>query len=262
MSQKPPSTTPKILVFDIETSPIVARVWRVWGENILHKQIIEDWYMISWAAKWLGSPANQVMYMDSRRQANYKDDKRLTQGLLKLINEADVVIAHNGIKFDQRKFNSRVLFNKLKPPHPVKMIDTRLLAKQRFGFTHNSLEHLTHKLNTKYKKYDHQKFPGIELWVESLEKRNQDAWRELEKYNKFDVLALEELYQLMAAWDNTSFVIFMDELRCKCGSDDVQKRGFAYTLTGKYQKYVCNACGHWTRDTKRIRNSSRTGVAR
>ena len=44
---------PKILVFDIETSPLKAFVWSRWKQNIYLDQTISEWFAISWAAKWL-----------------------------------------------------------------------------------------------------------------------------------------------------------------------------------------------------------------
>ena len=40
----------------------------------------------------------------------------------------------------------------------------------------------------------------------------------------------------------------MDEYKCpKCGSENLQRRGFATTTVGKYQRYQCKDCGGWLR---------------
>lgn len=44
----------RILILDIETSPMKAWVWRRWKENIYLDQTIQEWFMISWSGKWLG----------------------------------------------------------------------------------------------------------------------------------------------------------------------------------------------------------------
>ena len=59
-----PKHLPKVLVFDIETSPILARVWGLWQQNVGLNQIKEDWFVMSYAAKWLG--VDGVMYKDLR----------------------------------------------------------------------------------------------------------------------------------------------------------------------------------------------------
>lgn len=59
---------------------------------------------------------------------------------------------------------------------------------------------MTDKFCKKYKKLKHKKFPGHELWKECL-KGNKEAWNEMRKYNIHDVLATEELYNVLKQWD-------------------------------------------------------------
>jgi hypothetical protein len=46
----------KILIFDIETSPIEVYAWSLWDKFTSIDQIIEDWSVLTISAKWLGSP--------------------------------------------------------------------------------------------------------------------------------------------------------------------------------------------------------------
>ncbi|MDP2692236.1 MAG: ribonuclease H-like domain-containing protein [bacterium] len=240
---------PKILILDIETAPIIAYVWKIWEENIGLEQIKSDWHLLSFAAKWHGDPANKIIYMDQRNAKSIEDDRPLLKKLWELIDSADILLTHNGIKFDIKKIKSRFILNGFKPPANIKHIDTYKLAKKHFGFTSGKLEYLTDKLCTKYKKTKHKKFPGFVLWKECLA-GNKDAWKEMEQYNKYDILSLEELYNKISPWD-TSFNVnlYRDDLEvvCNCGSNDLQQRGFAFTKIGKYQRYQCKNCGSWTR---------------
>ena len=43
----------KILIFDIETSPMEAYAWGTFKENIPIQRIKKDWFVMTWAAKWL-----------------------------------------------------------------------------------------------------------------------------------------------------------------------------------------------------------------
>src|SRR3990167_3818406 len=45
---------PKILLFDIETTPNLAYVWGKYEQDVI--QYKSEWYMLSWSAKWLGGP--------------------------------------------------------------------------------------------------------------------------------------------------------------------------------------------------------------
>lgn len=257
----------KILVLDIETAPLLGFVWGLWDNNVALNQLYKDWHLLSWSAKWLGS--NKVLYMDQRNEKNIEDDKRILKGIWDLLDEADVVITQNGKQFDTKKLNARFVLNGMKPPSSYKQIDTLILAKKHFGFTSNKLEYMSEKLNTKYKKLKHSKFSGFELWSECL-KGNRKAWREMEKYNKYDVLALEELYYKLIPWDNTlNFNVFNEDenMVCSCGSKEFTKNGFFYSSVGKYQRYSCKKCGSEFRDrfnshTKEKMKSLKVGVVR
>lgn len=259
---------PKVLIFDIETAPLLGYVWGLWENNVALNQIYKDWHILSWAAKWLDSPPNEVMYDDQRNEKNIEDDSRILHSIWKLLDKADVVITQNGVSFDAKKLNARFILNGFKPPSPYKHIDTKILAGKYFAFTSNKLEYMTDKLCTKYKKLKHEKFGGFELWSECL-KGNLKAWKHMEKYNKYDVLSLEELYKKLAPWDRAApnFNLHSNDnnIICNCGSKDFTLEGHAYTASGKFQRYVCKKCGTWTRSkintlTKEKIKSLRTKV--
>lgn len=241
---------PKVLIFDIETAPMLAYVWGLWDNNVGLDQVYSDWHVLSWSAKWLGDSPNKTMYMDQRKSKDMSDDKPILQEIWKLLDEADIVITQNGKAFDHKKLNARFVFHKMKPPSSYKHIDTLEIAKRHFAFPSNKLAYMTDKLNKKYKKLKPSKFPGFSMWKECL-KGNLAAWKEMEKYNKYDVLSLEELYYNLIPWDNTiDFSLYNDDVIriCSCGSRDFHKNGYAYTSTGKYQRYSCAKCGSESRD--------------
>lgn len=236
---------PKILLLDIEIAPIIAHVWQLFDQNVGLNQIEKDWHLLSWAAKWHGQ--KKMYYADQRNSKKIEDDLAILKKIWKLLNEADIVVGQNSTRFDVKKLNARFIINGLKPPSPYRQIDVLQLAKKNFAFTSNKLDYISNKLNKKYKKLKHNKFAGHELWSECL-KGNKSAWREMEKYNKHDVLALEEYYDKIVVWDNRiNFNVYDDnnENKCSCGSFVVQKRGFMYSNNGKFQRYWCYDCGKW-----------------
>ncbi len=258
---------PKVLLFDIETAPIIAYVWGLFDQNVGLDMVKADWHLLSYSAKWLGNP--KVMYMDQRKEKNIANDKKLLLSLWKLLDEADIVITQNGKKFDVKKFNARLAFHGIKPYSSFRHIDTLQLAKRHFAFTSNKLEYMSDKLCTKFKKLKHKKFPGFELWKECLA-GNTQAWNEMMLYNKHDVLALEELYTKLAPWD-TSINFNMhnntDEGMCNCGSTEFAKNGFQLTSTSRYQRYMCKKCGAEYRDKTNLlsvdkKQSMKVGVKR
>lgn len=236
---------PKVLLLDIETSPIIASVWGIWNQDVPLNMIEKDWSVLSYAAKILGEKT--MFYADARGQKDINDDSKLLKGIWKLLDEADVIITQNGKKFDIKKLNARFIINGMKPPSSFKHIDTKQIASKNFSFTSNKLEYMAQKLGLKQQKSKHKKFAGFELWRQCLAD-NIEAWKEMEHYNKQDVLTLEELYMKLRGWDNggVNFNVFVsdpDESCGVCGEHKLQKKGFSVTKTGKYQRYICTNCG-------------------
>lgn len=242
-------TNHKVLVLDIETSPIMAGVFRLFKTNVGLNQIENDWFIMSFAAKWLGSGEDEIIYMDQEKEPNMEDDSKLLKKLWDLLNEATHVCHQNGRNFDIKRIRARMVMAGMKPFSPIKHIDTLEIAKRTFGFTSNKLEYMTDKLCVKYKKLKHGKFPGYELWKECLY-RNPEAWEEMKKYNCYDILSLEELYYKLAPWSdrlpNFSIHSDSDKFTCNCGSHEFEDVGFAYTEVSKFAQYKCMGCGkHW-----------------
>lgn len=236
-------TKPKVLFLDIETAPIEAHVWSLWENNVSLNQIVSDWSVLSWAAKWQGSKT--VIYEDVSKQRNKRDDKKILKQIWKLMDEADLIVGQNSKQFDVKKLNARFIINGMQPPSTYRQLDTKIMAKKAFGFTSNKLEYMADKLCTKYKKLKHKEFAGHEMWTECL-KGNPKAWKEMEKYNKHDVLALEELYNKLLAWDNTiNFNVYHKNHSsiCSCGSPNIIKKGVQYTNGGSYDRFKCTNCG-------------------
>ena len=242
---------PKVLLLDIETSPIESYHWGLWDQNISLAQINVEWTVLSFAAKWLHAAKSSVVYKDVFDQDDYRNDTELLGALWELLDEADFVIAQNGKRFDMKKIRARMVMHGFPPFSPVGVIDTLLIAKKVFGFTSNKLEWMADKLSP-IKKRAHRKFPGFELWVECLA-GNKAAHKEMRLYNIDDILSLEGTYLALRPWADghpniAAFYPDDGKVRCpKCASDDLMKRGFHYTNVGKYRRYCCNDCGGWAR---------------
>lgn len=234
---------PKVLTVDIETMPIEARVWGIGKQYLSTSNIKTDWKLGAWGAKWLDD--TKVMYQDTRKS----DEKALLPTLHALLSQADLVVGQNIKKFDMRKLNAKFLQYGMAPLPGVKVFDTYKEADKIADFTSHSLAYMSQLLNTDYKKSSHAKYPGMKLWDECLA-GNIDAWKEMEKYNKLDVLATEELYLKLRAWAPKANGGLYG-VGCKgCGSARIQKRGFERTSKLIYQRYQCQACGAWQRGEK------------
>jgi DNA polymerase elongation subunit (family B) len=249
------TTDAKILILDIETAPIMAYVWGIWNVNVGMNQIKSDWFCLTWAAKWLFEDKVYSAKLTSR-EAKKQDDRRIIRGVWELLNEADIVIAHNGEKFDLPKLNQRFVIHKLNPPLPYQSIDTLKHIRRQFGFTSNRLDYVNKLLNLP-RKTENEGFP---LW-EKCYAGDEKALKTMEDYNIGDVRILEETYLRIRAWikPHPSVSLFiLDEEQChcpSCGSKDLKVIGKTYNTTvNRYEMFQCKNCG----STGRKRISSTT----
>jgi len=248
-----PRSMAKILLFDIETTPMEVFVWGLIGNKYInHDNIINDWNVLSWSAKWL---CDSKVMSDIQRsdEAIERDDKRVLNGIWKLIDQADIVITQNGNAFDIKKLNTRFKINGYPPPSSFQSIDTLLVAKRNFAFSSNKLDYMS-KIMIRRGKIE----TNFDLWRNCL-LGDKKALKKMQKYNEEDVRLLEEVYIELRPWikshPNVGIYIDGEAKACPtCGSENIRRNGSYYTTTvNQYQSYSCNNCGSHCRELKGIR---------
>lgn len=234
----------RILIFDIETAPMEAYVWSMWKNNISQDQLIKDWSILCWAAKWLDG--TEIMTSASWREGNdIRDDRACCIALSALLSEADIVVAHNGDKFDIKKVNTRLLKHGLPEPTPFKSIDTLKIAKSRFAISSNRLDFIGDYLGVGRK----VKHEGFMLWRKVLN-GDEQAQEDMLNYNVGDITLLEQVYLKIRGWDkrNPSINLDFGEPRCPCcGSKKLTEYGDAYTNVSTFRAVRCDECGKYSR---------------
>ena|SRR3990167_1432820 len=232
----------KILLLDLETSPFLGFTWGKYEQNVI--KFTQDSQVLSFAWKWLHE--KQVYCMAQCDYAGYRkgklDDKKLVKDLWDILDKADAVIAHNGIRFDEKVANARFVFHKMIPPKPFKSIDTRRIAKATGMFPSNKLDDLAQYFGVGKK----MSTGGFELW-EGCMAGDKEAWKKMKSYNKHDVVILEPVYLRLLPWikNHPNRNLYDGTImNCpNCGSDKVHKRGTARLRVGTRQLYRCGNCG-------------------
>ena len=234
----------KILLYDIETSGIVAHVWKIWQTDVI--RVIEDWDIICFAYKWYGEKKTHfVAQWDfDDFKPNVRNDKQVVQKLHELFSEADIVIAHNGNSFDQKKVQARMMIHHMPPPLPYRQIDTKLETKKVSAHTSNSLSALAKSLELDPK----DDAGGYDTWMNSMA-GDKKAQKHFKKYNLQDVNTLEQLYEELRPWMKThpqmNVLLGRPEACTKCGKEKTMIKSMKYKATNgnRYQYYRCNNCG-------------------
>ena len=230
----------KILLVDLEVAPNVSYTWGIWEQDAI--EVKQEWYILSFCARWLGGktitrglPDYPLFKKDKR------SDRELVKELWELLNEADLVIAHNGDRFDLKKANTKFVEHGLLPPSGYNTVDTLKIAQKYFAFNSNKLDELGKHLGVGRK----VKHGGFEMWRGCME-GNVEDFKKMKKYNMGDTLLLERVYYKLRPWleahPNTSF-----DGKCPKCSGILIKRGFGFTRTGKYPRYACKNCHGWSR---------------
>ncbi len=235
------SFKPKILLLDIETSPDLVWIWGVYEQNAI--AVKEHWRMISFSAEWYHSRKTITLGLDDT-DGGYKSgsDDNLCSELWVLLDEADIVVAHNGAKFDIKKINARFIANGMLPPDPYKVVDTVKEVRRVAAFSSNKLDWLSKQLGLGSK----VKHEGFALWQACMED-DPAAWKRMKKYNKHDIVLLRKLYEELSPWSRQpNMNMWSDGVVCPnpiCGSKKLIKKGFGHARTRTYQRYRCSDCG-------------------
>jgi len=244
----------KILLLDIETAPTTAYVWGLWQQTVNIDRIIDSSYVLCWAAKWYGE--DDIMFSSIHKTT----PRQMVKQIHKLLSEADVIVHYNGKRFDIPILNREMITLGMAPPAPYKQIDLLTVARRQFKFISNKLDYVAHSLGLG-KKVRHK---GFELWVQCMNDE-PEAWKEMETYNKQDVVLLERLYDTFKPWikNHPNHGVYDDRrgLQCtNCGSTHYHKRGWHIAKTFKYPRFQCQACGHWFRGNRANSNEETTAM--
>lgn len=244
------SREPKILLVDLETTPILGWSWDGWDTTLL--DVEQDTKILCFAYKWLGQ--KQVRTYAIWDAEDYKpnrfniDDSEVVLELWKLFNEADIIVAQNGDKFDIRTANARFLFYRLAPPADYKSVDTLKIARKYFKMPFHSLDHML-----RYLKMERKVDPGSKkTWFDCMN-GVEPAQKHMLYYNRADVDRLEMIYKAMRGWHKTHPILNLYTRKLNhcpvCQSKNMIKNGPRPTKGGIRQKWACKECGHpWTTD--------------
>lgn len=229
----------KILLYDLEVSPILG--WG-YGPSYETRFIKIEQYQKIMSISWRWHGEKKIHHMN----LHYSSEEALMKLIRNLLDEADIAVAHNGKRFDDRISRGAFLMANLTPPSPFKNVDTKIVAKQVGLFPSNSLNDLCEMFGFGTK----TKETYADLWYDAFINHDVKAWKKMEKYNNQDVELLTKLYDKLLPYANTHpniANIVGDSDGCpRCGSHDIVKRGVRHTNVATYQRNRCNDCGAWS----------------
>jgi ribosomal protein S27AE len=232
------------LFFDIETSPCVGWFWRPgYNLNLDYNNILENAKIICICYKWEGSRKTYSLTWDSK-----KNDKKMLQDFIKVLNQANEVIGHNSDKFDIKWIRTRCLIHGIDMMPEYTSIDTLKEARKGFNFPSNRLDSIGRYTGVGKK----IKTTG-ELWYDTCFKNNRTALDKMVKYCIQDVVLLEKVYAKMHNFIKPKYRFNTDKHACpRCGSEDLRVKANKISGAGvRFKNMQCANCGTYSKVTEK-----------
>lgn len=232
------------LFIDIETSPNIGFFWQCGFKlRITPENIIEERKIICISYKWQHEDKVRNITWDK-----YKDDKRILEHIIPVLNKADEIVYQNGDRFDLPWIKTRAIFHGLKmAPHYV-TFDTLKKIKSTFKFNSNRLDYVQKFLGGTGK-LSHE---GFGLWYKVTYNNDRRALTHMLKYCDQDVIELEEFYNKIVSYvkPNTHVGVargYSKNTCAHCGSHDIKLFKTRYTAAGTPRhQMICKRCDKYT----------------
>lgn len=235
---------PRIAYVDIETFPAAVWTWSLFKPVIGIDQIISQPRIGGVGWMWEGQKSPRWIGENTH---SHEDMLKVVRNLM---DQADILVHWNGDRFDEPWLQAEFALYDIPEPSPCTPLDLMKATKRKLRLLSYKLDYVAQYFGLGQK----IKHGGFRLWVQCMA-GDEKAWRAMARYCKQDVLLLPAIrHRLLGRIKHPHVGLWADDptlaICGNCGSDQLQKRGFAYTSLGKFQQYVCTACGRWHRVKK------------
>lgn len=237
----------KLVVYDLEVSPAVGYFYPpLYQTNILKVEKYQTLMSFSYAVydgKKLGKIRHvQLSDYPARFKLNRWDDTDTTDALYRVLEQADIVMAHNGDNFDNKMANTYFIKHGLPPLPGFKTIDTLKSARRHFRFASNKLDEIAKELGIEGKT---QVTVGA-LWYDYMVGDYKKVRKFLKAYNDQDIQALFDIYMRLRPYitNHPNMAIYGNPNACPvCGSLQHRSNGIRVTNVMTYRRLNCLDCG-------------------
>jgi DNA polymerase elongation subunit (family B) len=183
----------KVLIYDIETSYNIVKSWRVgYNLNIQPNDILHERKIICISYRWFGEDQIYNLSWDKNQC-----DKFMIEQFIEVLNEADLIVSHNGDKFDLPWIKTRALYHNLPMLVNYKQFDTLKVAKRKFNFNSNRLDYISEFLG-----FGNKIKTEMALWDNIILNKCPDAMKKMITYCDMDVELLSKVYDKLVYWEN------------------------------------------------------------
>ena len=232
--------SPKILFYDIETTPLKAWVWKTGKQVIRHGQLCKGHNMykiLCITYCWNDDKPAKALKWDYDNQ----DCGEMVTKFDELIKQADYTIGKNSDRFDVKQLNTqRLLHGNSGMPEWVKYTDD--LEKQMrkyFYLPSYSLDYFSELLG-----FGGKLKMEMQDWIDIVEQTKDGK----AKFRKMVEYGLKDTEDTRALWNHCvkhftprfNQAMYKGEQVCiNCGSPNIQKNGTRLSGKTRYQQFFC-----------------------
>lgn len=156
-------------------------------QRIDYTNIIRERAIICICWKWAGRKKVYSLTWDE-----FQSDKTMLEQFIKVVNEADEIIGHNGDKFDLPWLRTRCIKHDVAMFPTYKTLDTLKQARGKFRFNSNRLDYIA-----KFLGFEGKIKTEFSLWKDILILNCSKAMGKMVTYCKEDVRQLERVFDKM-----------------------------------------------------------------
>jgi hypothetical protein len=241
----------KIVTLDLETAPRVATIWRPGQQYVGVDQLLKDSAILSAAVKVYGKKTEYLCTHDTNPDS-LRDDYALVGWLYEKLYDADLIIAHNGVRFDLPIIRERMASHGYPAFRMARCHDTYIMYGKVMMGASGKLAWLSQKFS-QLEKSSHAKFSGNKLW-DSYLAGDPEALKEMREYNIRDVEATEQVWETLVPWWTVQRPMITDGEHCPvCGEHDLSPAGTVQPGQVKtYRMHECGTCGSFSRESASV----------
>jgi len=226
----------RVLFYDIETSFCKGHFWRPgYNQRIGPEQITDYAKIISIHWKWEGEDKVYNLDWGLKKQC----DKKLLKKFIEQMDKADLIVTHNGKRFDTPWIRTRAIYHSLSMRPKYTEVDTYKLAKKYLNLPSYSLKEICKYYDLEAKK----DAGGLQTWIDVVYKKDKKALDHLLYYGDGDIISLEALYKKLKGYvtNTTNFAKLngLGKFHCpECGTVNVNVSKTYTTAAGTITHYM------------------------
>jgi len=238
MTKKTKSRMPRVLVYDIETTPVLAWIWRCGEQVVNHGQLhseVNTTKIICITYRWLHESKAKALIFNLKTL----DDSEIVKQFDVLVKQADVIIGKNNNRFDNKHINFRRMIHGLPaiPDWTTMSDDLEVQMRRHFNMQSYSLDYFS-KLMGQSGKIKME----LQDWIDIVQFKNKKKLKKMVTYGKKDADDTAEL--ILKVWPYVTpkfnYATHLDTACCiTCGHSGITKDRIKTQSSGQVQTFWC-----------------------